>query len=83
MLQKICLDHTFRFRSLISKFLQLVYCNLKIYFSHHLFNLKIKTIICNSLVLSQLDFGDTIYEHCLDYEDKDSEIAKLLLDLQC
>lgn len=66
----LTLDPTLRFSKHISKCLQGAYCNLRlIYQNRHILNNKIKTILCNSLVLSKVEYCDSVYGFCLDYRD--------------
>lgn len=66
----LTLDPTLRFTKHISKCLQSAYCNLRLIFQNrHILNTKIRTSLCNSLVLSKVDYCDSVYGFCLDYRD--------------
>lgn len=66
----LTLDSSLRFNKHISNCLQSAYCNLRAIFRNRFFfNTQIKTLLCNSLVLSKVDFCDTVYGPCLDYKD--------------
>lgn len=64
-------DYCLRFKPHINNCLRTAYANLKaIYNNRHYLNPKIKTILCESLVLSRFNFCDSVYGPCLDASDK-------------
>lgn len=66
----VIFDTNLRFKSHINNCIRTAYTNLKmIYNIRHFLNQKIKTILCESLVLSRFNFADTVYGPCLDAED--------------
>jgi len=63
-------DSELRFKLHITKCLQLGYSVLKLlYSSRYLLSQHIRKILCDSLVLSKLNYCDTVYHHCLDSRD--------------
>lgn len=66
----LTLDSSLRFNKHISKCLQNGYCNLRMIFhNRHIFDQHIKTLLCNTLVLSKVDFCDSVFSSCLDYRN--------------
>lgn len=62
----LVIDTDLRFRKHVSTILQGAYAKLKsLYPSRHLLNIKTKTLLCNSLILSKFNFGDVVYGPCL------------------
>lgn len=73
----LLMDENLRFTEHVNKCLRGCYAQLKSLYQHrHMFARKLKIILCNSLVLSRLDFCDSIYGPCLTYVDK-QRIQKL------
>lgn len=67
----LLLDSDLRFKSHITSCIRKAYCNLKLLYNNKDFlNTKLKTILCNSLVLSQFNYCDIIYGFCMDARDK-------------
>lgn len=65
------LDSDLRFRSHITNCIRKAYSSLKLLYNNRDFlNTKLKTILCNSLVLSQFNYCDIIYNPCLDTSDR-------------
>lgn len=65
------LDNKLRFKEHITSLLQKAYTSLKlIYGQRHCLNQKIKTLLCESLVLSNFNYGDCVYGPCLDNVDR-------------
>lgn len=63
------MDGIFRFRQHISTLIQKAYMNLKLIFPHRFyFNKKLKTTLCESLVLSQFSHCVPVFSPCLDYD---------------
>jgi len=63
-------DSDLRFKVHVTKCLQHGYSTLKLLFSNrHLLNQNLKKILCDSLVLSRLNYCDAVYHHCLDSVD--------------
>lgn len=66
----LILDQKLRFKQHVSSCLQKAYNNLRqIFHNRHLFNYQSKVTLCNSLVLSKVDFCDSVYGPCLDSRD--------------
>lgn len=62
-------DEKLRFQAHISSCIRYAYMNLKMLYSNrHFFNQRVKTTLCEALVLSKFNFGDTVYGPCLDAE---------------
>ena len=62
------LDAELRFSHHINKCLQKAFINLKlIYHNRHILEKKTKSLLCEALVLSHLNFCDSIYGPCLTY----------------
>lgn len=56
-----------RFKQLVHSRIRLDYANLEnIYVRRHCLIKKIKSILCDSLVLSKLNFTVTVYHPCID-----------------
>jgi len=73
----IVMDKDLRFTQHISKCLQKAYLMLKfIYQNREFLSRKHKIMLCESLVLSQLNYGDAVYGPCLTTFDK-TRIQKL------
>jgi len=63
-------DSDLRFKHHITKCLQHGYSVLKLLFSNrHLLSQDIRRILCDSLILSKLNYCDTVYHFCLDGTD--------------
>lgn len=63
----IVLDGNLRFRDHLKRLNQKSYMALKIlYNNRHILNFKLKKILCESLVLSNFNYCDFVYGHCLD-----------------
>jgi len=70
-------DSDLRFKKHISSSLQKSYSALKMLYSNrHLLNTHLKKFLCDSLVLSNLNYGDTLYHYCIDAADR-SRIQRL------
>lgn len=66
----IIIDKDLRFSDHVSFMLKKAYGNLKMLYSHrHVFSVKLKTLLCNSLVLSQFNYCDYVYGPCLTVKD--------------
>ena len=64
-------DSSLRFKPHVNNCIRAAYMNLKmIYNNRHYLNQKVKTILCESLVLSRFNFSDSVYGPCIDSEDK-------------
>lgn len=62
----LLLDHDLRFTDHISRCLQKAYLNLRLIYSQRsLLDRKTKIMLCESLVLSHLNFCDVVYDPCL------------------
>lgn len=60
------MDQNLRFQEHINACLQKAYLNLKLLFQHrHVLNRNIKTMLCEALVLSHLNFCDVLYGPCI------------------
>lgn len=67
----LLLDTNLKYRLHIRNLIRTAYFNLKmLYHSRHYLNKKLKTILCESLVLSRFNYCDTIYGPSLDSIDK-------------
>lgn len=67
----IILDTKLRFSEHTKKLMQKSYSNLKlIYASRHLLNFNLKKMLCETLVLSNFNYGNFIYGPCLSVLDK-------------
>lgn len=65
----LIIDKSFRFKGQISKNIQKAYLNLKLLYPHRLYlNVKVKTLLCEALVLSHFAYCSPVYGPCLDYE---------------
>lgn len=63
-------DSSLRFKPHINNCIRLAYMNLKmIYSNRYYLSQKVKTILCESLVLSRFNFADTVYGPCIDADD--------------
>lgn len=61
------IDQNLRFKLHITRALQKAYCNLKmLYNSSKILNVKLKTMLTESLVLSHFNYCDTVLGPCLD-----------------
>lgn len=66
----LCIDTDLRFSSHVSVCLQRAYANLKIiYQNRHILDRGIKSLLCDSLVLSQMNYCDVVYDPCLSRND--------------
>lgn len=62
----LILDVNLRFSAHVSAIVKKSYCSLKlIYANRHILNKKTKTILCEALVLSHLNYADVVYGPCL------------------
>jgi len=67
----VWLDSDMRFHKHITMALQRAYSSLRMLYSNRkLLNLQLKKNLCESLVLSHLNYGDILYHSCLDSADK-------------
>lgn len=63
-------DTTLRFKVHINHCIRTAYANLKMIYNNRRFlSKKVKIILCESLVLSRFNFGDTVYGPCIDATD--------------
>jgi hypothetical protein len=66
----VVLDHKLRFKEHISSKLKIGYLALKMIYSHrHYLSQATKKMLCEALVLSPLNYCDSIYGPCLDVLD--------------
>lgn len=66
----LIIDHRFRYKKHVSNCIRSAFAKLKIIFhNRQMLNRKTKTLLCNSLVLSKLNYCDTVYGPCLDSID--------------
>jgi len=66
----IWLDSDLRFKKQIKSVLQKSYSTLRILYSNrHILNRDLKKLLCESLVLSHANYGDTLYHYCMDASD--------------
>lgn len=66
----LVIDPTLKFKLHINNCIRNAYGNLKmLYNNRHYISKKVKTLLCESLVLSKFNFSDTIYGPCIDFED--------------
>lgn len=66
----VIVDHALRFKTHVRNCIGKAYCNLKlIYANRYMLNKKLKIMLCDLLVLSQFNYADTLYTHCIDAED--------------
>ena len=67
----VYIDNTFRYKRHVSNCMQRAYCNLrKIYSIRGMLNVKSKSLLCDSLVLSIFNYCDVVYSSCLDSRDR-------------
>lgn len=67
----LLMDSDLKFKSHITSCIRKAHCNLKLLYNNKDFlNTKLKSVLCNSLVLSQFSYCDIIYGFCLDASDK-------------
>ena len=60
------IDNDLRFTTHINKCVQTAYCNLKsIYQNRQILNRNVKSMLCDSLVLSHFNYCDGVYGPCL------------------
>ena len=63
-------DSSLRFKTHITNCIRHGYFNLKlIYNKRHFMNRELKSVVCNALVLSKLNFCDNVYGPCIGYND--------------
>lgn len=63
-------DTNLRFKLHVTNCIRSAYMNLKtIYINRYLLSKKVKTVLCESLVLSRFNFCDVVYGPCIDAED--------------
>lgn len=66
----LTLDTDLRFKLHINNKIAAAYASLKlIYINRYYLSKKVKTILCEALVLSKFNFGDVIFSPCLDSEN--------------
>lgn len=66
----LIIDNKLRFKQHVTSKLKIGYSRLKMIYSHrHCLNQDIKKMLCDSLVLSPLNYCDSIYGPCLDSVD--------------
>lgn len=71
------MDNSFRYRHHISYKLQKAYGSLRILYPYRSYlPQKVKLMLCDSLVLSHLNFGSQLYSPCLDFKCK-QKVQKL------
>lgn len=65
----LIMDNSFRYRSHVSRCLQRGYNNLRNLYPHkHILSHSVKLLLCNSIVLSQLQYCSQMYSPALDNE---------------
>lgn len=58
----VLIDHKLKFTNHVTNITKRAFCNLKlIYSNRHLLNKECRTLLCESLVLSHLNYGDVVY----------------------
>jgi len=63
------MDHELRFGDHVNKSLQKAYFHLKLLYQHrHILNRNLKILLCDSLVLSHLNYCDVVYGPCITLE---------------
>jgi len=66
----VIIDSDLRFKSYISSLLQKSYSTLKLLYSNrHILNKDLKITLCDSLILSNFNYCDVLYNSCLDQQD--------------
>lgn len=66
----VVLDASLRFKTHINICIGRAYSSLKlIYSSRQFLNKTVKTMLCDLLVLSQFNYADALYTHCIDSKD--------------
>lgn len=61
------MDNSFRFRLHVSKCIQKAYSCMRLMYPHRTYlSTKMKTILCETLVLSQFSYCSSVYSFCLD-----------------
>lgn len=66
----VIFDSQLRFKQYINSRIRLSYARLKmIYANRYCLSKKAKTILCDSVVLSNFNFADTVYNPCIDADD--------------
>lgn len=66
----LLIDSDLRFKDHISRCLRNAFIKLKLIFNNrYCLNRKIKVMLCETLVLSQFNYCDTVYDTCIDSED--------------
>lgn len=64
------IDNTFRYRDYISRIIGRAYNNLKVLYSYrHIFSIRLKTTLCEAMVLSLFNYCASVYGFCLDAID--------------
>jgi len=67
----VYLDSDLRFKQHITKNLQLAYCSLKMLYSNrHILCQQLRLHLCDLLVLSRLNYCDTLYHSCIDSSER-------------
>lgn len=67
----VILDSSLRFKEHITRTLQKCYAALKLlYRNRHILHQTVKTFLCDSIVLSNLNYCDVLYNRCIDGIDK-------------
>lgn len=63
----LLMDNSFRYRGHVNRCLQRGYSNLRLLYPHRSYlPLKTKIMLCESLVLSQINYCSEVFSHCLD-----------------
>lgn len=66
----VFLDCDLRFKAQVSNCLRNAFVKLKLIFNNRFFlNTKVKILLCETLVLSQFNFCDALYDPCIDKDD--------------
>lgn len=66
----VMLDYGLRFKSHISRCIKRAYANLRIIFNNRgSLSKKMRVLLCDTLVLSQFNYADAIYNFCIDRAD--------------
>lgn len=66
----IIIDRELRFTDHVTFLLKKAYSKLKLLFNYrHMFDIKTKTLLCESLVLSHFNYSDYVYGPCLTVAD--------------
>lgn len=66
----LLLDNKLNFQQHVSKIIQNSFYKLKIIYSYrHILSTKIKLLLCDSLILSNFNYCDVVYDQCTDGTD--------------